>query len=275
MSTQSKVDLATLGWVRNEIDETLKQARLALESFLESPSDDTRLRFCITHLHQVVGTLLMVELDGAARLAKEAESLAEAMLADNSLATHDNLATLTRALVVLPDYLARLQAGQPDVPLRHLSILNELRTAHGVEALRELDLFSPDLSARPPRPEGEERLDEAGYAALARQLRPALQADLLAWLRDSRRQDALEDIGGLFEQLQVRAPAGPFEQLFWVAGGLIEALREGGLEASAERKKFFARLDQQLKKIIDGSERSQLRKLSEELVRGMLFELGT
>ena len=93
MSTQSKVDLATLGWVRNEIDETLKQARLALESFLESPSDDTRLRFCITHLHQVVGTLLMVELDGAARLAKEAESLAEAMLADNSLATHDNLAT--------------------------------------------------------------------------------------------------------------------------------------------------------------------------------------
>src|SRR3989304_4955792 len=123
MSTQSKVGLATLGWVRNEIDETLKQARLALESFLESPSDDTRLRFCITHLHQVVGTLLMVELDGAARLAKESEAPAEARLGDNSLATTERLETLTRALLVLPDYLARLQAGQPDVPLRHLAMM--------------------------------------------------------------------------------------------------------------------------------------------------------
>ena len=31
MSTHSKVDLSTLGWVKTEIDETLKQARLALE----------------------------------------------------------------------------------------------------------------------------------------------------------------------------------------------------------------------------------------------------
>jgi len=275
VSTHSKVDLATLGWVKNEIDETLKQARLALESFAEVPSDDTRLRFCITHLHQVVGTLLMVELDGAARLAQEAESLAEAMLADSALATPENLEILTRALLVLPDFLARLKAGQPDIPLRHLPLLNELRTAHRTEPLRELDLFSPDLAVRPSRPEGAGRLDEPEYAALARQLRPSLQTALLAWLRDSQRQDALEDIAGLFDQLQNQAPAGPFEQLFWVAGGLVEALHDGGLEANADRKKYFARIDQQLKKIVDGGERSLLRKQSEELVRSLLFELGT
>ena len=76
MSTYRKVDPSTLGWVKSEIDETLKQARLALEGFVENPADRSRLRFCITHLHQVVGTLLMVELDGAAFMAREVEALA-------------------------------------------------------------------------------------------------------------------------------------------------------------------------------------------------------
>ena len=96
MSTHSKVDLSTLGWVKTEIDETLKQARLALESFAENPSDKTRLRFCITHLHQVVGTLLMVELDGAAMLAKETEALADDVINDKVTPDSRALDALTR-----------------------------------------------------------------------------------------------------------------------------------------------------------------------------------
>src|SRR3989344_2809466 len=109
MSTHSKVDLSTLGWVKNEIDETLKQARLALESFAENPTDKTRLRFCVTHLHQVVGTLLMVELDGAAMLAKEAEALAQDVVDEKVAVDNRIFDALTRAILTLPDYLARLQ----------------------------------------------------------------------------------------------------------------------------------------------------------------------
>ena len=62
MSTLSKVDSSTLGWVKTEIDETLKQARLALESYSENTADESKLRHCSTYLHQVLGTLQMVEL---------------------------------------------------------------------------------------------------------------------------------------------------------------------------------------------------------------------
>jgi len=150
MSTHTKVDLSTLGWVVTEIEETLKQARLALESFAENPSDKTRLRFCITHLHQVVGTLTMVELDGAALIAKETEALAEAVLNDKAEANSAVIEALIRGLLTLPDHLARLQFGQPDSPLKYLPLLNELRAAHGEEPLAEAELFMPDLSVRPP-----------------------------------------------------------------------------------------------------------------------------
>ena len=91
MSTTSKLDPNTLSWVKAEIDESLRQAHVALESFAENPSDHTRLRFCVTHLHQVLGTLQMVELDGAAMLAREAEGMADAILNEQAEANNANL----------------------------------------------------------------------------------------------------------------------------------------------------------------------------------------
>ena len=59
-------DYVALEWVKGEIAETLKQARPAQEAFVESPQDLTRLRFCLNYVHQVQGTLQMVEFYGAA-----------------------------------------------------------------------------------------------------------------------------------------------------------------------------------------------------------------
>ncbi len=273
MSTHSKVDLSTLGWVKTEIDETLKQARLALESFAENPSDKTRLRFCITHLHQVVGTLLMVELDGAAMLAKETEALADAIINDKITPDSRVFDALTRGILTLPDYLARLQYGQLDVPLRHISLINELRTARNAPVISELELFTPDLSVRPPPSERQgEKLEESEYRELAKQLRGTFQPALLTWLRDTTNKQPLQAIAEVFEQLQAKTGVAVLEQLFWVTGGVLEALIDNGLEVTAERKKLFARLDQQIKKVIDGADKSGLRTSSESLTRAILWD---
>jgi chemosensory pili system protein ChpA (sensor histidine kinase/response regulator) len=274
MSTFGKIDSSTLGWVKGEIDETLKQARLALESFAENPADKTRLRFCITHLHQVVGTLTMVELDGAAMLARETEQLAEAVLSDSVPASPATFDTLTRSIVTLPDYLARLQFGQ-DAPFRYVPLINEMRSARGAVTISELELFTPDLSVRPP-PEARAKtpLDDADYRALARNLRPTMQTALLNWLRDAANAESLAQIGAVFDQLRDQAAFAPLEQLFWVAGGFVEALTDG-LEATAGRKKLFARLDQQIKRLAENADKSELRKNAETVTRAMLWEVGT
>ena len=275
MSTHSKIDLSTLGWVKTEIDETLKQARLALETFAENPSDKTRLRFCVTHLHQVVGTLLMVELDGAAMLARETEALAEAVINDEAVPDSKVFDVLTRGILTLPDYLARLQYGQLDVPLKHIALINELRAAHNAPPISELELFSPDLSVRPPpAAQPADKLADAEYRDFAKHQRGTFQPALLDWLRDTTSKQPLRIILDVFEQLQAKTGIAVIEQLFWVATGLLEALIDDGLEVTAERKKLFARLDQQIKKIIDAAEKSVLRSSSESLTNAILWDVA-
>jgi len=273
MSTSSQVDPNTLGWVKNEIDETLNQARQALEGFAEDISDKTRLRFCITHLHQVVGTLLMVELDGAAMLAQETEHLTEAIYNSE---VGDELAALesvTRGIIAIPDYLSRLQFGQPDIPLRLLPYINELRVARGEDPLPESDLFFPDLSVRPVE-DTSEQLEPEEFTENTKILRKPLQNALLAWLRNESDPAPLKKIEDIFEKIQKTAYSPIVEQLFWVAGGFVEALAEGSLSATNERKRLFARIDQEIKKLIDNDGKPAVRSVFETLLKDLLLEVG-
>ena len=271
----SKIDPGTLGWVKTEIDETLKQARLALESVAANPSDTTSLRFCNTYLHQVLGTLQMVELDGAAMLARENEALAEAILNGKVASSPAVFDVLIRGILSLPDYLARLQDDQPDVPLRLLPVINELRAARGVEAIAELDLFSPDPSVRPPPRPGEKGTSsEDAFVAAAKSLRHQYQLALLGWLRDADAKRHLSRMAELLAKLEYAAYVGFIEQVFWVAGGLLDALVSNDLQPTNERKKLLGRIDRLIKKFIDGDDKAQQRTLAEALVKAMLFQLG-
>ena len=75
MRLQENIDFTTLTWVKPELDETLKQARNALTIFVEEGEEPGQLRACANYLHQVQGTLRMVELYGAAMVAEEMEQL--------------------------------------------------------------------------------------------------------------------------------------------------------------------------------------------------------
>ena len=272
MSTASTVDPSTLGWVKSEIDDTLKQARLALEAYAEQPGDETRLRFFITHLHQVTGTLQMVELDGAALLSREVEALAEGVLAGSAEAGEAVFEALTRAILSLSDYLNQLLAGAADVPLRLLDLLNLLRGHRGAEPFSEYDLFNPDLSVYPPPDEGTPPPPE-GENAPAR-LRARYQAALLRWLQGPEDPGPLADIEALLHTCQRQAHFGSVAQLWWVGRGLVEALRLGTVEASNEAKRQLSGLDQVLKRWATEGEAALVRQPPDRLVKQMLYFVG-
>ena len=134
---------AVLGWVKPELDETLRQVRQEIEAFVETPADTSRMRFCAGYLHQVQGTLRMVELYAPAMVAEELELLAKA-LQDGTAGDRDEAcSTLMRGAVLLPDYLERLQEGHRDIPIVLLPLLNEIRAARGASGLNESMLFPP------------------------------------------------------------------------------------------------------------------------------------
>ena len=146
-------DYVALDWVAAEIGDTLVQARAALDAYLNNPGDIIQLRFCLTYIHQVYGTLKMVEFAGAALLAEEMETTAHALLADElqGEARNDALTTLQHALTRLPDYLQQLQQQRVDRP-----------TARRHADYRVGD-FQPGADrARPARPGYGDRRRRAG-----------------------------------------------------------------------------------------------------------------
>jgi chemosensory pili system protein ChpA (sensor histidine kinase/response regulator) len=193
------IDTTTLGWIKPEIDETLRQARRDIEAFAEDPSDTNYMRFCASFLHQVHGTLRMVELYAPAMVAEEMERLALALVvpqgAAGAVADRDEAcAALMRGVVLLPDYLERLQGGHKDIPIVLLPLLNELRAARGETGLSESVLFAPNLDR--PLPE-----HLPAPMALPRQSRQLMAGQQLSALRDALAQwpedGAPTNIGGI------------------------------------------------------------------------------
>ncbi|RZA20783.1 MAG: hypothetical protein EOP93_05045, partial [Lysobacteraceae bacterium] len=180
------IDHTALGWVKPEIDETLRQARLEIEAFAESPGDRERMRACAGYLHQVQGTLRMLELHAPAMVADEMEQLATALEGDATANRDEACATLMRGVVQLPDYLERLQGGHRDIPIVLLPLINELRGARGDAALGQ-DVL-PSLLEEPTEAEIEHaRGSLAGRnRALLDTVSAALKEDLL------RVKDALD-----------------------------------------------------------------------------------
>jgi chemosensory pili system protein ChpA (sensor histidine kinase/response regulator) len=271
MSVGNELDINTLSWVKSEIDETLNQARTALEAYVEDPEDESRLQFCFNYLHQVRGTLQMVELYGATMAAEEMEILTQALLDKQVNNREDAYEVLMRGILQLPDYLEHLLAGHQDIPVVLMPLLNDLRAARGEALLSENALFAPDLTVDAPTNE----MIATDIIDLARKLRHNYHLGLLGWFRDKDSEASLKRIGDVIEKLRQAAGEQEINRLLWVAGGLVESLKHGGINSSVSIKLLLGQLDRQIKKIIDNGITALSDEPPLELLKNLLYYVAT
>ena len=231
---------AVLGWVKPELDETLRQARSEIEAFAEDPADTSRMRFCAGYLHQVQGTLRMVELYAPAMVAEEMELLAQVLQQGAAADRDEACATLMRGTVLLPDYLERLQNGHRDIPIVLLPLLNDLRAARGAAGLNESVLFAPDLSRPLPElvPEAaplpwNQRHDRQASA------QARFDLALATWPDQGAPEDPVE-LAAAAAALLENAGHDTTRRMLWVLSSTAAALRDGVLAASTSLRAAFA-----------------------------------
>ncbi len=273
MRSGESFDYSTLNWVKGEIDETLDQARQALEAYVENPEDETQMRFCITYLHQVHGTLKMVELYGAAMLAEEMEQVAQALMEKSLAQKDDAYEVLMRAILQLPDYLERLQMGKKDMPMVLLPLLNDLRAARGHSLLSENALFAPDLSVVAPEVADSKAAPsvDVDIAMLARKLRPLYQMGLVGWYRERDVDKSLRKLATVIKDLRSSVKHERAARLFWITEGVIEALIQGGLTANVSLKLLLGQVDRQIKQLIENGEEALATSEPIELIKNLLY----
>ncbi|HBN7591792.1 TPA: Hpt domain-containing protein [Pseudomonas aeruginosa] len=266
-------DYVALEWVKGEIAETLKQARQALEAFVENPQDPTRMRFCLTYVHQVQGTLQMVEFYGAALLAEEMEQLVQALLDGRVPNQGEALEVLMQAILQLPVYLDRIQTARRDLPMVVLPLLNDLRAARGEKLLSETSLFAPDLSQRQPQLDGEAiaqlRTDELG--GLLRKLRQTQQMALVGLLRNQDVATSLGYLARVYARLEGLCREAPLGPLWSIASGLVEGLANGSVVNSASVRTLLRQLDRELKRLVEQGADGLNQAAPDELVKNLLF----
>ncbi len=274
MRLQDHIDFTTLQWVKPELDDTLSIARESLESYVENPGKRDFMRTCADHLHQVHGTLKMVELYGAAAVTAEMEALVSALLDDQVTDREEAYAALMRGLMQLPDYLERLSSGHRDVPVVLLPLLNDLRATRGQEPLPESAMFHPNLDAflSEQAPAAISESYAAAHRAELPGLRLRFQHQLLAWFRG---QDAAQQLIGMRKTLlaiTARCYHVHGRRLWWIAAGVLEGLEQGMLKGhAAEVRQLIGKVDRNIRLLIEHGENSLRASDADEVACKLLY----
>ena len=262
-----------LGWIKPELDETLRLAKAELEDYAEDQADVARMRLCAGYLHQVQGTLRMVELYAPAMVAEEMEQVAQALHAGTVEDRDAACASLLRGIVLLPDYLERLQSGHRDIPIVLLPLLNELRATRGESGLSESVLFSPDLERPLPGPIA------TGMAPASNDdvqpLLEALQSALAGW-QDDGPGEALAPLAPAIDALLPHVRQVPVRRMLWVAANVARALADGALPRTAALRKVFAGVEREARHGLQGNDGfAEVRgDAAQEPTRQLLFHVA-
>lgn len=264
-------DYIALEWVKGEIEETLKLAQQALEAYVEAPEDRSRLTFCLNYLHQIHGTLLMVEFYGAALLAEEMESLALALTQGRIQQERAALEVLMQAIIQLPHYLEHIKVGNRDLPVVLLPILNELRSARGETFLSETALFAPTIGSNPALSDlHRKNINTPEFAQWLRKVRQMMQTATLQLLQNKQPEVAKQYLNKALSRLEKTLGSTP-QGLVWLAALAFSEwlLQQNSLPNSA--RQLLRQIDALLKEMIEQGEHSIARPAPEDLIKNLLF----
>ncbi|MFL8988151.1 Hpt domain-containing protein [Pseudomonas azerbaijanorientalis] len=268
-------DYVALEWVKGEIAETLKQAHHAIENLLDDPQATHALDECLACIHQVHGSLQMVEFYGAALLAEEMEQLAMALQGNRVSHRDEALHLLMQALGQLPIYLDRVQGARRDLPLVVLPLINDLRSARGESLLSETSLFSPQLPELPALDaETLAQLEPAELPNVLRKLRQMLQMALVGFLREQDNETNLDYLAKVFARLEALCANAPLNPLWQVASALVEGMQGGAIANSPALRSLFKDADKELKRLLEEGMRGINQPAPPELLKSLLFYIA-
>lgn len=274
MNPSDTVEYNSLNWVKKELDLVLDDAQKAFNIYIDDTSETDKLQECIDQIHLIHGTLLMVELYGAAMLAEEIEELLKALSKDEVSGNEEIYQLIMGAMLRLPDYLDGLVSGNKDIPIVLLPVLNDLRAARNESLLSENLLFFPDVDADAVE-EIEVTAEQADkLQALAKRLRPHFQLGLLTWFKDEKPLSGLKRIQAVINELEKHSAEKKVNRLWTVASALLESLIHKGINSSISIKLLIGKIDRLNKELIDKGEAALARSLPDDVIKNLLYYIA-
>ena len=264
MTARADFDVGPLSWVKGEIDHAIQLAQEALSAFAANSADPAQLKSSQSHLHQAHGALSIVGLEGITRLSEELESLLAGIEKEASLRKAEIFGLVERALSGIRAYLDQLMAGNPNQPLRLFALYRDVVAARGGHA-DPTDLYYPNLSFRPPkRDKAAGALKASESDKYLREQRSRYQRGFLKWLKND--SSGAEDMRAAVEAVEAAQGPGSQRAFWWVSLAFFDALAHKALPQDLDAKQLCNRIEQQIKRMVDG-----MPSVAERLMREVLY----
>ncbi len=237
-----------LEWLIGEIENSLDAAFSELEAFTQNDSDETKIRFCLGHLHQITGPFKILEYEGCIFLVNEMEALAQAIIDKKVSNVNEACEILVKAIVKLPIYLRKLLSNREDRPETLILLLNDLRAAQGRSLVSEGVLFSPDTTSLKNLDENRPAYKpNSATSDMIKRLRQVYQLSLIKVIKDQEKAANYLNIEKVLQRMQELSKNSWRECLWSVAGETIKLVASGEIKFSLALKKLFRTLDTQIK----------------------------
>ncbi len=257
-----ELDSGPIVWVKPELDASLMSALEGIAKLQDGSSGD-EVSAVRVDLHKIAGAFELVGAEGLSVLVREFEMHfpdAPEIVRGEALTT---VATACRRLI---GHLEEIASGAAPVPLRFLPEYLALGKLRGV-SFGPADLFFPDLSRKPPKVTGVEPVAPANLPSYLLRLRRDFQRGLLEWLRGNA--DGLTVMERALSAIQAAYPLPAQRAFWWSSAALMAALRTDAIESSSTIKQLFARIDLQIRRLVEGS-----TKVADRLKREVLYHVA-
>jgi chemosensory pili system protein ChpA (sensor histidine kinase/response regulator) len=246
-----------------ELRGSLERSLESLRNFAKNPEDIGALRLARSDLHQAHGALQLVDLEGVSLVTEEVEHLFEGFEAQPQHADERAIELVGSAFRAVIQYLEELLEGAPHQPVRLFPSYRALLSLRGADRIHPADLFYPDLSIRPPRhsiqgtPLSPEEIT---------QQRAIFERALLIYLRDDKNREAAADMQSAVEKIEATPKQGQQRAFWWVTRAFFDALSADALPTDLNVKRLAARINLQIRRLLEGS-----GMVAERLLRDTLF----
>lgn len=266
MSTLTEFDIAPLSWIREEIGHALTQVSEAISEQASSQIGPSELRLARTYLHQVTGALEMVGLRGTALVCHEAENLTHRLEQSPQEINPELLDVIRITGETIAHYLDDLLLGNPNIELQLLPIYRQLREAQGITQTRDSDLFFPNVEMRPAFQTRAADLTKESRIRQYKMARAQFERGLLDFLRQQSAEQGLINMREAASAIESAMDLPATRTFWWGVTAFIDSLITHSIEPDFAVKQLCGRIDLQLKRHIQGS-----NKIAERLMRDMLY----
>lgn len=276
MSATQDFDTGPLNWVRHDIEAALKNAADRVRAYGTDNSLENALRLARDEIHLATGALRMVGLEGATKVATALEDALTGMDNKSIAADAINSKILLDALETLLKWVGRMADGRGEGELALFPAYRKLRSLAGIEQVFEGELFFPSLKAeRQPGTQdiNESELPQRTEAELTLRVKAArseFQRGLLAFLRGIKSEAGLAAMHRALVEVEASVSAPATRAFWWACVGFVDALQNKGIEPDFNVKQLLARIDLQMRRLMEGSP-----QVAERLMRDALFFVAT